>query len=471
MTELTTEQINHLKEIVLRYLQGEALGVVSVLLETECAELKQSSKSLYKSVKLDDPEHDPFILAILSSLNIKGCHKKRLKKATNLHELLTYLYHDGHHHLGYLLKVIEHTKPRVNRAMMFIWGAIISAGIGSLMYFLCKEYVETLGQWFIHNFPAFLIAWLGKTFSVLGNVSLFAIGFSIIGLVWSWYDTFANGTTTTTEKLNGLLFKTLTYSLTILGYALSYIDSGVMSFFAASLFVLGASIDVFESGFGYYKSLRALETFTVPAEDAEWEDVAEYERAMNLHQQSVQSIWIKISAALLITVAIAIWSFFPPSLIISTCCITFITLLGLAKWSVVTNLEEIYANNLQKKLKQLETMIKSELTPAVQGTLAKIREQQKALMLKEELLLTREQTLKEREEMIAKRELIMSINAARNLKAPRIRTSSSPTARSSRMMHMHRVQANNDAVLDQHPPTKKRLVSGHKIRLNLITPV
>jgi hypothetical protein len=456
MDGLTTEQTNQLKEIVLHYLHGEALSVVSVLLQTQCAEFKISSKSLYKSITLENAQNDPFILAIFSSLNIKKSnpsaphpYEKLLKKSNNLYDLLTCLYHDGYHHLGYLLRLIEHTKPKPNWAMVFIWGAVFSALLGSILYlWKWKEYIETTADWFIHSFPYFIES-LGKTFSVLRNISLLALSYYMLGLLWNWYETFANGTTTTTDKLNSLVFKNLTYGLTILAYALSYVDSGAMGLFPAFLFVLGSSIDVFQSVFEYYRSLHALQTITVPPSNAEWEIVAEYERAKDLHQHPLQSVWVKLSAAILTTIAIAIWCFFPPSVIINTCCITFIALIGLAKQSIMNNYEEIYANNLQKNLRQIGTPIKPEYTPALKGTLARLSQQQRQLVIKEQELLEREYALSTRENL--SRDISVQGGKLLNTNSPvalrRLQNRRMPTA-PSRHRIMHARQANDDTLLD-----------------------
>ncbi len=407
MATLTTEQSDNLKDIVLHYLQGEAINVAHVRLQAECAELQQDCTSLYQSIHIEGEDEDVFIRAILGSLNIKksrhpklqGPYEKLLDNSDNLHELLTHLYHDGHHHVGYLLRLIENTKPKPDLTPIFVFGAISSVGLGGLL-FAFKVQMITLGHWFIHTFPS-VVNWLGKTFSLLRNIPFLGIIFYGLGLLWSWYHTFTNGTTTTMERLNRLFFKTLTAGLTISAYALSYLAEGAMTISAAVLFVLSASTDVFQSLFDWFRSRRALQTLPPPADSANWEIVAEYRRAKNLHQHTLKTVWIKLGAAILTTIAVGVWNFFPPTFAVAVGCIAFIWLIGLAKWSILRNFEEESANNLQRKLRNIDASLKPELSPTKKKTLVRLSQKQKSLLAKEKELTAREQELYEHEKCLA----------------------------------------------------------------------
>ena len=398
MADLAAEQQNNLKEIVLYYLQGEDLSVVGVRLQSESAEFKRNCKSLYKSVGLDNAQDDPFITAILGSLNIrksadpteKGTYEKLLENSNNLHTLLTHLYHDGNQHVGYLLQLIENTTHKTNWTIIFMLGAIGSALLG-LLLFLNKQYVEATRDWFVRTFPTF-ISWLGRSLILIRNIPLVGMIYTGIGLLWNWYQTFSNGTTTTTEKLNRLFFKTLAAGLTIGAYVLTYFTAGVMTIPAAMLLVLSASTDVFQSVYNWHKNQHAIKVLAAPDDDAPWEVVAEYEKAKNSHQQALKTVWIKLGAAVLTTIAVAIWNFFPPNLIITVCCMTVISLIGLTKWSILSNVEEADARNLQKRLRNIDRSLSEDLSPSAQNSF-KLYQKAKELEQREKELVAREEQL------------------------------------------------------------------------------
>lgn len=398
MADLTGEQQNTLKEIVLYYLQGEDLSVVGVRLQSECAEFKKNCKSLYKSVTLVNPQDDPFITAILGSLNIrknadpteKGPYEKLLENSNNLHTLLTHLYHDGNHHVGYLLQLIENTKHKKNWSVIFMLGAIGSALLG-LLLFINKQYVEAARDWLVRTFPTF-ISWLGRSLILIRNIPLFGMIYTGIGLLWHWYQTFSNGTTTTTEKYNRLFFKTLAAGLTIGAYVLTYFTAGVMTIPAAMLLVLSSSTDVFQSVYNWHKNQRAIKMLAAPDDNAPWEVVAEYEKAKNSHQQALRTVWIKLGAAVLTTVAVAIWNLFPPNLIITVCCMTVISLIGLTKWSILSNVEETDARNLQKRIRNIERSLSEDISPSAQNSF-KLYQKAKELEQREKELVAREKLL------------------------------------------------------------------------------
>ena len=343
MADLTLEQTIKLKTIVLQYLNGDTLSNLKFRLQAESFELKTSCKSLYQSITIKNKQDDPLITAILHSLNIKksepaslpGRYEKLLEKSNNLYELLKNLCHDSHHHVDYLLQEIEKTNPATNWTFIFMLGALISAGLGALFY-AYKEYIEAIAERFVRTFPS-IVNWLGVIYTGLI-------------LAWNWYNTFAHGTVTTIEKSSRLFFKTLAAGLTISAYILSYLAAGAMTFPAAMLLALSSSIDVIQSAFNWFRSEHELQALAIPGAEADWEVIAEYERTKSFHQLDKNAVWIKIGAAILITIAAGIWNFFPPSLLITISCIAFISLIELTKHSIQAQMEESYARNLQTTL-------------------------------------------------------------------------------------------------------------------------
>ncbi len=270
MIELTSEQTQTLERIVLKFLRGARLNAIKIDLENECGESNIACETLYKSVLLTPPKtplcepnsaKDPLdnINAILARLNIKkktteedGPYEKLIAKSKNLHDLLKNLYHDGHDRVKPLLDLIENTTPRTDWTLVFLLGAIASAGLGAFAH-LNRRYLVIIGQWFSHTFPQ-VVTWLGRTLSILRNIPIIGIIFNSLILTWSWYTTFTNGTTTTPKMLEDLFFKTLISGLTISAYALAFFAGGVITGPAALLFILSSATKVIKGAYEWWKN-------------------------------------------------------------------------------------------------------------------------------------------------------------------------------------------------------------------------
>lgn len=390
MTPLTQDQKKSLKTIILDYLQGTPNSVTQVCLQTQCAEFETSCKNLYQMVGVDANDDD-FLIAILGSLNITpsqgeaGTYEKLLRKSGNFYELLIHLSHDGHHHVTYLLNLIENTKPKKNWTLILLAASILTAGVGTFFHFQ-KPYFEALANWFNRTFP-FVVNWFGKTFSLLRNIPILGIVTNSLLLSWSWYRTFSNGTTSTAHKLKSLLFKSLTGGLTIAAYALSYVANGAMMTASAVLFVLSSSIDIIESLYGWYQNNQLMRHTKRPQGDrASWKACAEYERLRQGNQASKQSLWVKLSAASLTMIAVGIWSFFPPSLLLTLSCIAFISLVSLTKKAFISHCNDMLAENLQTNLRHLTIEKESELTPSQRILSVQLQREKTALEAREAAL-------------------------------------------------------------------------------------
>jgi|GEM_PF-4082048 len=356
MINLSNDQANDLKRTVLDFLKnGHDLDETKYRLQLQCKRLKTSSKELFESITLAPDTNDELVIKILSWLKIKKpseAYTKLLGQSPNLYKLLTHLSHDGNHHVRTFLELVDNTQPPRRWALIFLFGAVLSAGLGTLFHFK-KTQIEALANWAVRTYPT-AISWLGKTFSLLRNFALLGIIYNSLSLVWNWYKTFTNGTTPTLHKLGRLFAKTLAASLTISAYALVYFAEGMMAFPAAFLFVLGSSIDLFKGLFTLYKNRQALKALLKPDHSNQTPaDLAEYARAVNLRARSSRAVWVKLGAALLTTLAISIWAFFPPSLVITISCMSFNILVSLTKKALLATLHEGYARELQDQTKKI----------------------------------------------------------------------------------------------------------------------
>ena len=383
-----------LKEIVIQFLQGEPIGVIKIRLQVECTEWDKNCTYLYKSMPLD-PENDPFIQAILGSLNIKksnyramGHYEKLLAKSKNYHELLKNLYHDDYQHVGDLLTLIDDARPKRNWTIPLIAGTL-SGALVALVVYLNKKTVMAFSDWLTHRFPVGA-SWIKKTFTLLRNVPLAGIIYSGLGLMLSWYRTFVNGTMTTATKLTRLCFKTLTAGLDISAYTLSFFAAGAMSIPGALLSVLSSSTDVFQGVFSWFHSRQAMHKLTQqrpqPNSDSDWATLAEHERCKSIHQRSLSSFMTRLGAAIFKTIAIGIWCFSPPNFFITVCCLSFIALTMLISRTIILSINEASADALQKTIKKIKAIPSEHLCPSNPENLNKLQAQQTALNKKETLL-------------------------------------------------------------------------------------
>ena len=405
MPNITVDQADKFKELVLSYLQGEDIISVTDYLRKTSSKIRFGCKSIYQSIKLED-KNDKFVTAILGSLNIKkseegvtGQYEELLDNANNLHELLVHLCHQGHYHLRYLVELIDATKPKRNWTLPLLFSTIASAGLG-VFFYLNNEYFATIGRWFANTFPT-MISWLGKTFSILKNIPLLGIIYKSFGLIWNWYEAFTTSTTTRKEKLNGLIFKTSSALLSIGAYVLSFLAGGVIGITGATLFVLSSAADVAHSLFNWYKRKDAWNSMDTPLSTADWEIWAEYYRAESLYKQDRKSVWINVIAAALTTAAVGIWCFFPPTLLMTVCCVSFMALTSLTARTILYNIKENAAYKLQETLAtEMNVIPKENLLPTNRKLIIELHRQQERNAKKENELVAWEQTLFQKEGII-----------------------------------------------------------------------
>lgn len=437
MIKLTTDHSNKLKEIVLDHLQGEDLDAIQFRLQMMCGKYKTGCKALYELIPLNTPpdlensnESNPLIPAILESLNIKPHHdtsrrdgvsappskqgqesghwveegatdndqKMRyqqalLSKHKNLYELLRNLSAEGHEHLKDLLEMIERTKPKSNWTLIFMIGAMLSAGIGGFAYHK-KEAIEAISAWFANTFPL-MIKWLSKTFSFIHNFHLLASVVNALMLMWNWYKTLTSSATTSNEKLHLFLFNTLSASLTITAYILCFFAGGTATLPAIILFVGSAATNFFQGAFNWWKSHSTLNKLLPKFSallnsntDIPWEVHAEHRRALNFQMRAKNSALVKIASSLLTTISVSIWFSFPLNFVVSACFMSFNFLIALTEQSIISSINEHAKINLQEAVESIPQMRSARLRPANQDDREKLLLQQKFFKEEQEKLHT-----------------------------------------------------------------------------------
>jgi hypothetical protein len=353
MSKLTFDQQCALKSIICDYLHGEDIDIANVRLVSLCTKYKASCIDLYKSLLIKS--NDPFLLDILSILNLSPQNstvKTLISNSNNFYELLNRLEYDGHHQLEYFLTLVDKAKPPKNWAAIFALGAIFTAGTGTFLHY-SKNALNNIESWFSNVFPK-TMHWLGKTLSVLRNLSALGTIYNSIMLALSWKHALSKSARTNTSKFRSLVFQTLQYGLAITAYTITCLGSGALALPIGLLFVLSSAMDVFKSIYFLIQSQKSLEKLGTPnPSTASWATQADYVRANNLHHRSIQSMLLKLTAALMITVAVCICKFAPPTALIMGSCYGFITLIKLAQSAFSKVIKERFARSLQNNISDI----------------------------------------------------------------------------------------------------------------------
>ncbi|WP_019215337.1 hypothetical protein [Legionella tunisiensis] len=353
MPKLNKGKANTLKLIVLDYLQGESLNNTRERLKNECLELNYPCHDLFQFIVLEVKDrNDPLLLAILDSLDVNNApeesYEKLFANSKNLYELLTHLYHDGHHHLGYLLKLIDKTKP--SYLWTLIAGAISSIGLGSWAY--NRGAGRAILIWIERSAPPF-IHWFSKTISILRNIPLLGVMYNSLTLGWIWQSTLAYGTTTNPRKVYYLFFETLAKTLTIIAYLLALMAIGHMTIIPTCLFIGSSCVDVIKSFcsiFINYKQKKMISSLDAPDT---WAKKAQQIRSINLIERSSETVWVKLLAAGSTTITVAFMCIVPPNLLLSASCLLVMALIFLAKHSLLAGVHELFAVKLQLSISEI----------------------------------------------------------------------------------------------------------------------
>ena len=398
MAVLTKKEADELKIIVIDYLvHGQDLDDVSWRLKNRSTKFKTSCTDLFKSIPLKQALKDPLIIAILAASDLnpddgkdkQALYEELIHGSSNFLELLENISKKsddnlgflngnikGNEHLGFLVKLIESTYPYQNPAWYFVFGAVIIAGLGTLLYFK-QDYLNAMLDWLYTTFPT-VIDWIGATFSMLRNIPLLGIIWTGIVLIWDSYFILTNNTTTTKFKLSQLFFKTLNSALITASYTLTYLAGGIITGPAATLMILGSgTVNVFTRLY-ILAHARKPQPLT-HLQKGNWKSVAAFERETNLYQREWRSFWYELGAAILITASVIIWCVFPPSIIISLSCLFFTWLVVLARESIFANLKVQFANQLQTSLQAIDAKKSADLTPNITQEEKELAQQVKKL--------------------------------------------------------------------------------------------
>jgi hypothetical protein len=350
---------------VFDYLHGASVPVIHALLEENCNKIKQSSKETYQLIQVSPEVRQRLFSLLLVPKNKQKCYNN----TTSLRVLLTRLDQDGygHNHLVHLLHLINTTKQKQAWLPALMTSLLSLTGLG-VFFYIKPGYFKTAYQFLLTHVPR-LLKGLMKTFSILRNVPLLGMAYSSASLIWHGLQTFYYGTSNLSPKLTSMFFSTLTHGLSIAGYALCFMASGVATPLTSMLFVMSASVDMVRSLVNYgmlrqkaYPPLGSLENT--------WEAHADHARQKTQRNHAVDALWTNFMIALLSTAVITTWCFFPPSIVLTLGCMSAILLMKFVKSIIMNHLNEKHAVTLQTRLQLIDAPLASQgITPAPMQTM------------------------------------------------------------------------------------------------------
>ncbi len=352
-----TLQQQALIAIVNDYLQGATLAQIELSLKKLCNTTHHNAKYLYQHAQIDAIACQ----TLFQTLNLPQELASHYDKSESLFVLLKRLHEDGygHNHLDYLLKRINHIKPqRFWRRVMI---AVVSTmGVGSYFIATQQNPLRWLYELTIILFPSIVLNWLKRTFSLLKNIPLVAIIYNSCWLVWDVFNRFYYGFANIKQKLIATAFDVLTKGAIIVGYVITIVAAGVATPVAGILFIFSAMMDVAESIVNFISIMNKPLLATAQQTHAQQIDQV---RQKNQQRLVSNTLWIKVSAAILTSVAVAVWCFCPLNFVLVLSVIASMILISTIKSMVINQIEYNHSVWLQTEIRRLPIHKAATLTP------------------------------------------------------------------------------------------------------------
>lgn len=382
MKKLTGVDADIFKELVIHYLQGEPLELLTHRLESTCKGFNRGATDLFESI--DIAEDDLFIQAILGCLNVKPDtegYQRVFSQASNLHELLLVLVSLGSHHLDTFLTRIDHTKPSKGKWVLgAVGGGILAAGVayqqGVMSGFI--SFIKAMTE----KGLARLLPWLTN----LKNLPLFGVLVEFIR--------FALFVTDRRASTRALFFKSIESGLVIMGLSLWAVASSMTPL--AAVFLLAAPLT------GILESLILLVQRRIKEEtsvESDWVSQAQVLRARWYQEEALGAFATKTISSLLMSLTLTLILFNPAGLALAGVIPTIIILW--VEQGLSNRLNQKRFDKLQDSIRAIEATPDVSLCPSTRPTALKLVAVKKALDKTEASLLEREKTIQLREDMLA----------------------------------------------------------------------
>jgi hypothetical protein len=236
-----------------------------------------------------------------------------------------------------------------------------------------------------HIFPI-VKNFLGKTFSVLKNIPLLLVLWTVFQIPWQIGKTWFNDDFKAPwKRFQKFMASILPPILSITAYGICYMANGVFTFPAVAFFVAASFVDVIDNAITLYLLSQKQQERNTPntrpektASDrlnktqlkaliqALKEQRVEDQIALR-QQERYDRTWrtapVKFVAAIFITITVALWCYFPPSFFVMLSCVAFISLVGFTKNARLAKIHTDSTEQLQLDLRTLYQDTKDELRP------------------------------------------------------------------------------------------------------------
>lgn len=340
-------QKNKLINTVYGYLNGADITKVRAILNATCNETEADAKSLYKSILVYPKIEEE----LFKMLQVPESMQKNYRNKEHLFELLTHLHQDGysHGHLAHFLTLIDKTKyHNYKGTKIAILSSFTLVNISAFFY-IYPEYFRKAQQFILSVLPRILFDWIKKTFSILRNLPFIGIIYTSVTFFAFLYQTFYHGLSNLSQKLTAVFFRGAATGLSLTAYIMCFLTAGVATPLTGILFISGSAIDVIQSVVNYcmirFKPIPKHES-TSPT----WEIVADHVRQKHQQQHAGKTVWVNLGAAILLTAVVAMWCFFPPSILLTLGCMAATVVVSGVKYLTLSHIEAQYTEKLQRSL-------------------------------------------------------------------------------------------------------------------------
>ncbi|OGV48155.1 MAG: hypothetical protein A3F46_11245 [Legionellales bacterium RIFCSPHIGHO2_12_FULL_42_9] len=323
-----------LTTLVVDYLQGKNLSQIRTCLDSVCAQKGQSAHALYAHI----PARPIITRQLLTLLQVPIKKQNTYLNINHLLPMLTYLHQAGyeHDHLNYLLQLIQKTSHQPYKATFILNTTLI---------------ISTVGVLFYKNPHSMNIPFLGMLYTSYS-------------LATQMYQTFYYGCPNINPTLLLFFIQTASSCLSLSAYVLCFLTAGVTTSMTAFLFISSSFLTLLEHVLVFY----LIKQKTSPAQTAYVQNkiiLANHARHQYQQQLTSESLGIKLYAALLTTIASALWCLHPPSFLITISCITYITCIN---WIKTRYIEELSTRELTTLQTSLASIHASPQTPSTSIT-------------------------------------------------------------------------------------------------------
>jgi len=356
MADIAPDLQEKLITIVYDYLHGTSIHTICARIKTSCNTSGYGAKYLFLHTTMDTH----LFQALLNTLNVPLENQADYQQKEPLFVLLQRLHQDGYGyaHLEYLLKQINETHPRRFWLRVAI-GAGITGSIGGYFIYTKQHPLLWLYRMGEILFPDFALDWLKKSVTLLENIPIMGVIYYSALLLWKLRETFYYGFANFNKKINTTLFSLLGKGSTICAYVITILSAGVATPFVGLLFVFSAMVDIVESIIDYISIIKKPFPWQ---ENLTENQQADKIRLENQKLLASNSLLIKVSAAILTSVAVAVWCFCPITFPLLVAIIASMIAISFAKSMLLSYVEKNHSIQLQSNLNKFFTK-SPQLTP------------------------------------------------------------------------------------------------------------